>query len=354
MAVVIIPAYKPGKKLAAIADELWSCGCRILVVDDGSGEEYKPVFDKVSDICIILHHPENKGKGAAIKTALSYIQNEIWDNDVVGVMDADGQHLTKDMMKVLEAAQRHKKALVLGVRSVGEKMPLKSRVGNQITRMVFRLASGVFVSDTQTGLRAFGTELIPKLLAVEGERYEYEMNVLMFAAKMKIPIKEVAIDTIYCDKNNSGSHFRIIRDSVRIYRDILKFTLSSFSSFLVDYALFAGLMLIVPHTSGSILGANIAARVVSAFYNYSMNCRFVFHTERRAHTLAGYIALAFFIFIMNSVILEFFTQVCGISVYPAKLMTECLLFCLSWLIQNMIIFRKEKYPRIEIKKEVNA
>lgn len=231
MSVVIIPAYKPDQALRSITDQLWDYGCRIIVVDDGSGEEYQQVFDQIEDICIVLRHRENRGKGAAIKTALSYIKQEIWGDELIGIMDCDGQHLPEDMMKLFRFAERHRKTLVLGVRAVGKEMPLRSRAGNRITRWVYRLISGVKVSDTQTGLRAFGSELTEKFLSVEGERYEYEMNVLMACAKAKIPIEEVQISTIYRDRNNSNSHFRSYRDSVRIYKEILKFTLSPFSAF---------------------------------------------------------------------------------------------------------------------------
>ena len=90
----------------------------------------------------------------------------------MGIMDADGQHLPEDMLKLLEAAQDESHKQVVGVRSVGHKMPLRSRIGNELTRSVFHLISGVRVSDTQTGLRAFGTEMIPEFLVIEGERYE--------------------------------------------------------------------------------------------------------------------------------------------------------------------------------------
>lgn len=224
MSVVIIPAYKPDETFVTITDQLWAYGCQMVVVDDGSGEEYKKIFDKVRDICIVLQHSKNRGKGAAVKTALSYIKNELWDSGLVGIMDCDGQHLPEDMLKLLEFARTHRKALVLGVRTVGAGMPLKSRFGNKVTRIVFRIASGAEVSDTQTGLRAFGAGMIPDLLSIEGDRYEYEMNVLMTLAKKKIPIEEVPIHTIYRDKKNSNSHFRSFADSVRIYKEILKFT----------------------------------------------------------------------------------------------------------------------------------
>lgn len=342
MSVVIIPAYKPDETLVTITDQLWGYGCRIVVVDDGSGEEYQKVFDKISDICVILRHAENRGKGAAIKTALAYVKEELWGGNVIGVMDCDGQHLPEDMMKLFTFAGSHRKTMVLGVREVGKDMPLKSRLGNQITRMVFRIASGVKVTDTQTGLRAFSSDLLDRLLLVEGERYEYEMNVLMALAKAGIPIEEVPIHTIYRDESNSGSHFRAIQDSLRIYKDIFKFMLSSFSSFILDYVLFSLWMIFLPHTAAFVLAANVMARMISAVYNYSMNCRFVFHTGRKMRTALQYFELAVFVLFMNNVILELFVQFLGLSVYPAKLMTECVLFLLSWMIQNRVIFRKER------------
>lgn len=323
-----------------MTDRLFEYGCKIIIVDDGSGEAYQPVFDRVKDICILLRHQENRGKGAALKTAFAYIQKEIWDDNLIGVMDCDGQHLPEDMMRLLEAAGNYRESMVLGVRSVGKEMPLKSRVGNRITRAVFGLVSGVRVSDTQTGLRAFDIRLIPRLLAIEGERYEYEMNVLMSLAREGVSIEEVPIHTIYRDERNSTSHFHVLRDSVRVYKDILKFALSSMSSFFLDYILFSVLMLCLPHSAGWVLAANITARIFSAYYNYSMNCRFVFHTRREVKTAANYFALAIFILTMNNLILGMFTQILGMSVYPAKLMTEMILFIVSWLIQNFMIFRK--------------
>lgn len=342
MPVVIIPAYKPEETLVTITDQLFAYGYRIVVVDDGSGKEYLPVFEKISDICIILRHSENRGKGAAIKTALTYVKEELWDENLIGVMDCDGQHLPEDMMKLFTFARIQRQTMVLGVREVGKDMPLKSRLGNQITRTVFRLVSGMKITDTQTGLRAFGSELLDKLLSVEGTRYEYEMNVLTALAKEGVPIAEVAIHTIYRDRKNSSSHFRAVQDSIKIYKDILKFMLSSLSSFVLDYVLFVLLMVFLPHTAVLALAANIIARMASAFYNYCMNCRFVFHTGKKVSTAFQYFGLAAFILFMNNVILEILIQFLSLSVYPAKLITECILFLLSWTVQNQMIFRKER------------
>lgn len=341
MSIVIIPAYQPDETLAEIADQFWIYGCKMVVVDDGSGEAYRPIFEKIEDICVVLRHRENRGKGAAIKTALSYVEKTWPEGEIVGIADCDGQHLPEDVRNILAYADSHEKALYLGVRKVGKEMPLRSRLGNEITRKIFYVVSGVQVSDTQTGLRVFPTEYIPEMLAVEGERYEYEMNVLMKFAKERFPIREVPIHTVYRDRENSTSHFRTVADSLRIYKDILKFSFSSFSSFLLDYLLFALGMCMVPHTAAGILGVNIAARMISAYYNYSMNCRFVFHTKRKAHTALQYFALAAGILMLNNVCLRAFLLGGHFSVYTAKILTELTLFCISWTVQKFLIFRKK-------------
>ena len=148
-------------------------------------------------------------------------------------MNSDGQHLPEDMMKLLAAASLNKEALVLGVRAVGKDMPTRSRLGNKITRNVFRMVSGVAVSTPRQDSEPFSPELVERLLSIEGERYEYESECSHKTGKEGVPIKEIPISTIYHDKRNSVSHFRSFRDSARIYKDIIKFSLSSLSSFVL-------------------------------------------------------------------------------------------------------------------------
>lgn len=354
MSVVIIPAYKPDEALVTIVDRLWTYGCQMIVVDDGSGSAFDAIFEEIRDRCIVLHHSENRGKGAAMKTAMTYIRQELWGEQVIGIMDADGQHLPEDMIRLLEFTEAHGEGLTLGVRAVGKEMPLKSRLGNQITRGLFHLISGVRVSDTQTGLRAFSASLLERMCAIKGERYEYEMNVLLDMAKSGVAIAEVPIKTIYRDENNSTSHFRVIQDSVRIYKDILKFTMVSLSSFVLDYLLFVLLTFVFPKGANAELLANIAARFISAFYNYSLNCRLVFHTERQVRTAADYFTLAGAILILNNMILAGFLHIFHTPVYLAKLMTECILFIFSWLVQNKVIFKKEAALEFEGTKEADV
>lgn len=342
MSIVVIPAYQPDKTFISLVEQLYESRIGIVVVDDGSGMEYQEIFQKVEDIAVVLQHRENRGKGAAIKTALSYITETCHDREMIGIMDCDGQHQTGDMIRLFEEAEFDPNALILGVRHVGTEMPLKSRVGNKVTRAVFTMMTGVHVSDTQTGMRVFGPELARFFETVRGERYEYEMNVLMEAAKRGIPIREVPIKTIYHDAENSCSHFRALHDSVRICWGILGFTLSSLSSFILDYLLFCIMIFFLPHTSLCIMGANITARIVSAAYNYTINCRYVFHEEQKLNTAVGYFFLAAAILLMNNFVLSALIYKLKVPVYAAKPITECILFLVSWTVQTLVIFQRKE------------
>ena len=343
--LVVIPAYKPDEALISLAQRVRELGYELLTVDDGSGEAYEEIFEKVSRWGKVLRHEENRGKGAAIKTALACIEKEAADTDGVGIMDADGQHLPEDMARLFEEVLKHEMSLVLGVRNVGKDMPFRSRAGNGITRMIFRLVTGVAVSDTQTGLRAFDSGLIGRMGEIPGERYEYETNVLLALAKEKVPIVEVKIKTIYRDAENSSSHFHVIRDSFLIYKNILKFTLASLSSFLLDFVLFTiGTKLLAGIPYG-VQYSNVLARLISGYYNYHMNTSHVFHRKKSVKTAGGYAALAVGILICNSLVLELYRKVFSLSPYPAKLLTEITLFLVSYGVQNRIIFSEKPLQR---------
>lgn len=339
MEAVVIPAYEPDEKLKMITEKLRDKGYIVIIVDDGSGDAYHSLFEELSEECIVLKHEKNRGKGAAIKTALEYIAKELWDCDFIGTMDADGQHTPEDMEHVLAEARKFPNALTLGVREIGQDMPLRSRIGNGMTRTVFKTLYGQKISDTQTGLRAFPVSMIPWMRGIDGDGYEYEMKVLIEAARDKIPFHEVPIQTIYHDRGNSCSHFHVFRDSFRIWRELLGFACSSLSSFAVDYSLFCLLTAFVFKEDGGFFAANIFARMFSAVYNYEMNCRFVFRVRENGRSFAGYAALAAVVLMCNSLVLAALAAA-GIQVYVAKIMTECVMFFFSWAAQKHMIFRK--------------
>ena len=337
----LVPAYRPDRTLAGLVRDLDKECLRVIVVDDGSGPDYEALFAVCAERALVLRHDTNRGKGAALKTGLTWIRENVPGPYTVVTLDADGQHTVSDAVRVAQAAGADPAALVLGSRRQGRGCPLRSRLGNGVTRLVYRVAARTSVYDTQTGLRAFSSRLVSTLLEVPGERYEYEMNVLLRMAEKDIPIREVPIETIYLEGNRS-SHFDTLRDSWRIYRDILKFSASSLLGFAVDYLLFS----LLAFLTGGTLFANIAARFFSAGVNFTVNRRLVFRDKGPFwQSAAQYFALAAGILAANSVILFALTAL-GLNPYLAKLLTEVILFVCSFTVQKRIIFR-EKAPGAE-------
>lgn len=213
--VVLIPAYNPGSRLVDLVEALAAVFPRIVVVDDGS-ETGLDAIERVGRIVEkVLRHPSNRGKGAAIKTGLAYIG----EADVI-TADADGQHAPADIVKIADALKAHRDGLVLGVRDIGRDMPLRSRFGNFWTRIWFFVFAGLWVNDTQTGLRGIPASLVRRVASLPGERYEYEMTMLADARNHPSRPFEVRIKTLYFD-GNSASHFNPLMDTVRIYRALV-------------------------------------------------------------------------------------------------------------------------------------
>lgn len=358
--IALIPAYEPGAVLLSLTAELREKGFDIVIVDDGSGEAYTKIFEEVSQEAAVLTHGENRGKGAALKTGMSYINRymaytesqltasgsvSITGRDAVIVtVDADGQHLPEDVLRVARIAEQRSGALVLGSRALRENVPARSRFGNTVTRHVYSMATGVQVHDTQTGLRAFRRSMIPRLLDIKGERYEYEINMLMELAAEGVPIIEEEIETVY-ENDNRGSHFDTVRDSIRVYREILRFSASSLASFAIDYVLYA-ILLAVTGAAGIAHGlviSNIAARIVSASANYTMNRKMVFKSRTGfARSAAQYAVLAVFILAGNTLMLSMLAGTLGINSYIAKIITEITFFAISWTVQKYVIFFREE------------
>jgi len=210
MNYVVIPAYQPDNKLIKLVEKIHDkSDFKILIIDDGSSPACQKIFDKASQYATILRHEVNQGKGHALKTAFQFIKEQNSYGTVV-TADADGQHKIWDIFRTANKASENPNKLILGVRAFTGKVPLRSRFGNSLTKALFKLQTGVGVTDTQTGLRAFTTNLIPFMLKIEGKRYEYEMNMLLEATK-EYEIVEVPIETVYIN-DNEASHFRPIRD----------------------------------------------------------------------------------------------------------------------------------------------
>ena len=218
-AVALIPAYEPDSRLPAFADKLAQEGFkRVVVVDDGSGERYRGVFDALAEkpFCVVLRHERNRGKGAALKTGFGFILDRCPETHVVVTADSDGQHAPEDCRRVAEAVRNDDSVVALGCRSFRLKaVPFRSWIGNRWSSATFGLMYGLWLPDTQTGLRAFPRNMLQMLIDVRGDRFEYEIGVLIAVARRGVRVATVQIRTIY-ENGNAGTHFSPLKDAFRI------------------------------------------------------------------------------------------------------------------------------------------
>ena len=337
--IVVIPAYEPDEKLLRVVAELKrDTDYAIVVVNDGSSEAAEPVFAALPEGVTLLRHAQNRGKGRALKTAYEYIAAHFPQSEGIVTVDADGQHLPADVVRVSEDWEAHPEALVLGSRRFTGTVPWRSRAGNAITRVVFRLSTGVSVYDTQTGLRAFAVSRIPMMLEMRGERYEYEINILLYATRQHMPIREVTIETVYI-ADNASSHFHPMRDSWRIYKMILLFAASSLLAAAVDYVLVLSLSALFAKQAQGLLWSVVLARVISSFLNYMLNRKLVFEDCSRRSVFRYYLVAAG-IMAANYGLLSLISGVMPLAL--AKLLVELALYPLSFYLQRRFVFARRE------------
>jgi len=340
--VILIPAFQPDEHLIELICELkLNCDYKMLIVDDGSGEVYDSVFKQCKVLgCIVLKHDKNMGKGCSIKTGFAYINDNMDEKLGVVTADADGQHLVKDILNISLEIQSSDHEIVLGVRRFIGKVPWKSAIGNEIVRRIFKLTSGAELLDTQTGLRGFSIASLFWLLSIDGQRYEYEMNVLLLAKKAEYEFKQIEIDTVY-ETTNKSSHFRAVKDSIRVFMPFLRFCGSGISAAFVDYFLLFYLQWLTRNLFLSV----VVARVASSAVNYTVNRLLVFNIKskdkKNKSKLLSYYSLVCVLLIVNYFLLRFFSGTLHIWLLWSKMITELLLFFISFTVQRLFIFNNK-------------
>lgn len=350
--LVVIPAYQPDEKLKHVVEEMKrQTDYTIIIVDDGSSPECQPLFNELESYATVIHHECNKGKGRAMKTAFSYIYENYPHDEGLITVDADGQHLPADVIAVTKMWEEHRDSLVTGSRRFTGNVPFRSRAGNAITRAVFAAATGKKVYDTQTGLRAFSVSLIPTMVELKGERYEYEITQLLHCTRYKIPIIEVTIDTVYI-KDNESSHFHAFRDSWRIYKIILMFISSSLLSFFLEWALaniiniYAIVQLNQLDPDMRVLVATGIPRVLSSIFNYYLNRKLVFESNDKT-SFFRFTLVAIIIYVLHYGLTFMFDHLFGESLFWLSMIcAQVIAYPITFVLQRKFVF---KYRRKEIK-----
>ena len=357
-AVILIPSLEPDQRLPAYVDRLLAKGFRhVLIVDDGSPERYQPIFQALSEKpgCTVVHHDVNHGKGVALKTGYAWIEQHLPDCTGVITADADGQHTVEDCWKLAEALRSGKRALYLGSRDFTlPDIPPKSRFGNRLTSLVFKLFYGHYLPDTQTGLRAFRREDLPFMREVEGERFEYEMNVLIACSRHHLPMIPIGIETVY-ENENAGTHFHPVRDSIRIYRVILgnfiRFMGSSIACFLLDNVIFTLVeqALLRPRAGVedeiAVAVATVVARCVSAPCNFLLNRSLVFKFKgQTGRTALRYALLCIAMMVLSALGVNLLSLLGMPNVLDSlsKIVIDTLLYFVSYRLQRSWVFSNPK------------
>ena len=345
---LVIPSLDPDEHLTATVVAAIEAGIDdILLIDDGSRPENRHYFTDLAarPEVTLLTHEVNQGKGAALKTAFAYFLANRSERTGVVTADSDGQHAVEDILACGEELEAGEPAVILGCRDFSRPdVPLRSRTGNRLTSLVFRLMFGMDLSDTQTGLRAIPAQYIGPLMAAKGTRYEFETNMLILMGSENIPYRELTIQTIYMDQNQ-GSHFRPVRDSLRVYGLIVKYAASSLCSCGLDILLFFlfGLFLFPGDGWLDVILNTTLARALSATANFFMNRSLVFESrEKASRTFLRYVCLAVPIMLASGLLVYLLSNV--LSIQSSLLRTlikapvDTALFLVSFRIQRQWVF----------------
>lgn len=350
--LIVIPTLNPPQELfKKYIDDLIKEGFdSILIVNDGSKVEFKPLFDELATKkeCTVYNHAVNLGKGRALKNSINYFLTLPNVQDYIGIItaDSDGQHEIKDVIKVRDAMVANPTKLYFGSRNFdGEDIPAKSRFGNKMTTNLVKLLYGKKIRDTQTGLRGIPAPIASLFIDLNGERFQYEMNMLVSAVRSNIDVEEIEIKTLYFD-DNSETHFRPIQDSLEIMGTLLgtffKYIMSSVSSFAVDLLLFQLMIILFRQLDNDlrIVISTVIARIGSSIINYLINKNIVFENkEKDSSLLIKYFSLVVVQMSISALLVALFYRVTGMQETLIKVLVDSFLFLVSYRIQKLYVFK---------------
>jgi len=348
---VVLPALNPMPNLLDFVRKLLESGIpQVIIVNDGSDSSFNDIFREVNQLehCTVLTHKVNLGKGRALKTAFSYFMEHYAYLDGVVTADADGQHQIADICRICEIMSLKQDSLILGVRNFKEdNVPKRSYIGNLVTSHIFQLLYGNYLNDTQTGLRGIPASELAWMVDMSGERFDYEINMLIKAKRRNLGFSMIPIKTLYFD-NNSGSHYCTAKDSalifMRLISGLVKYSGATVVSGFFDilgFFLLNSVVLADWSAPVRIFSSTVIARVISSMCNYLLNRRFIFADTSKLKTSAiRYYVLCIFQMMAS------YGSVYAISLYwrvnesIIKLIIDCILGCISYQIQLHWVFRK--------------
>jgi glycosyltransferase involved in cell wall biosynthesis len=205
----VIPAYQESRAIEQVVHKSQRYCDRVIVVDDGSTDGTGSIAAATG--ALVLSHPRNLGKGAALRTGLGKALNLACP--VTITLDGDGQHDPRSIPRFVQAIQEKDADVVVGSRyaTLAEAMPFARKLSNLMTTKALRLLYGVPVTDSQSGYRAF-TKRVLRTIRVRSNGFAAETEMLIDAKRAGFKIAEVPVATSYGEEK---SKIRALRDIAR-------------------------------------------------------------------------------------------------------------------------------------------
>ncbi len=337
--IILIPSFQPSEVLISLAKQIKEKGYDILLVDDGSGDAYSSIFADASSYGKVVGYSKNKGKGEALKFGFNYIKNNYKDALYVLTVDGDGQHTISDIVEMVKLV-KEKNKIIIGERLFDGKIPLKSKIGNNLSKFSQGLCTYRYMKDNQCGLRAFPIRYIDELINIKGSRYEYEMMVLNYIQMKEIPYTSMDVMTIY-ENNNQGSHFRPLQDTLLIQGSIFSYGLINLLSFLFGL-LSAFLFYELLFKEGAVCSnplsyelATLIASPLTLLFQFILTL-IVFRPTRVARVIFRFIIIKIIMLISEILVVSFFVRIAGFAFPCAYLIClPLVLLPLYYLIKGM-------------------
>ncbi|MBQ8911971.1 MAG: GtrA family protein, partial [Clostridia bacterium] len=288
--------------------------------------------------------------------------------DKMGLSDDDLEGLTNEMMNAMDGMEG-----LLGQNQDDDQNEDDDEDMSRTATFPFlnKLFGGMQLSDTQTGLRAFPIDILEQMVKTKGDRYEYETQMLLNFKSLKIPYAEEKIRTVYIEENQT-SHFRVVKDSFRIYKMIFahffKYLITSFASYLLELAIVSGLTLLINTTvkwdlTFTTAVAYVGARVLSSLFNFFMNQKFVFDAKcSMKKSLWKYYALCIplaiagliinMLFVEGAVWLDFLPtgveRYVNIIIHP---LVQIIMFLFTFAVQREWVYKTDSKHKLKRKKQ---
>jgi glycosyltransferase involved in cell wall biosynthesis/trans-aconitate methyltransferase len=337
--IIIIPAYQPGQELIGLIDELAiDPQQKMILVDDGSIGKAQEIFERIANRHYqveILRHATHLGKGQALKNGFNYfLVHYVHNCSGVVTVDADEHHIKDDIIRVSNALQNHPQALCVGSREESSDVPIRRQLWNKMTIQIFKMVTGVTLKDTQTGLRGIPSGLLPDLLHSTDTGNEFELDMLIRAAKRGFQFYEIPIQPIQ-KGDNIGSHFYYFRDSFKIFFVFLRFSMLSFATAVIDYLVF---VLAYWYSHNLLLGI-VSGRLAAGAFQFTLGKFWVFKSANKLMSEAvRYAALVSGLMLLSYGLITPMVIYLKLSPYVSKLLAEGGIFLLSFAAQNLFVY----------------